>query len=236
MLELAILGLLKEQPMHGYQLSQRAQRVAGRLLAGLLRLALPVAPAPGEGGRRRERPERRGARRTSQERLPRHGEGREALLRAAAGDAARQLHRGHTVPRPPRVLQVPAAGDADPPAGTAPRPPRGPAVHHQGLAARPPASGSTTYTLSLMEHGRERHRTRHRVARRPDPGRAPTAPMARPQGARSAGAPPRASQKGARIMSKVRLGDRRRGELRLVARPGTRVLQGRRPRRHACPA
>ena len=147
-----------------------AGRVAGRLLAGLVRFALPVAPPPGEGGRRRERPERRGTGRTPQERLPRDREGREALLRAAAGDTARQLHRGHALPRAPRVLQVPASGDADPPARTAARAPGGSSVHHQGLAARHARAGRRLHARADGARA-QRHRIRHRVARWPDRGR-----------------------------------------------------------------
>ena len=55
-LELAILGLLKEQPMHGYQLSRELGGAARRALAGLLRLALPDPAAPRARRRGGERP------------------------------------------------------------------------------------------------------------------------------------------------------------------------------------
>ena len=53
MLELAILGLLKERSMHGYQLSKRLTDALGGLLARLVRLAVPHAEAPRARGRRR---------------------------------------------------------------------------------------------------------------------------------------------------------------------------------------
>ena len=191
--------------MHGYQLS----RELGAALGGFWRVSYgSLYPTL----RRLERTApwrawptaRPAARRKNTYRD--HGEGREALLRAAAGDAARQRHRGHRVPGAPRVLPLPAARDADPAAGTPPG-------HLEDRLSTIKDSLHTTrervdtYTLSLMEHGRaprsptsrwlegliaaeRRHRIRH--------GRGP-------RGHEAPRAAPRASQKGAHIMSKVRL-------------------------------
>ena len=43
MLEFAVLGLLNEAPMHGYELRKRLNAVLGRVPGVLLRLALPDA-------------------------------------------------------------------------------------------------------------------------------------------------------------------------------------------------
>ena len=218
--------------MHGYQLSRELGDSLGGFWRVSLRLALPHPAAPRARGRRRERSRRRGAERAPQERLPDHREGREAVLRAAPGDAARQLDRGHAVPRAPRVLQVPAARDAHPPAGTPARVPGGPALHHQGLAPRHARAGRRLHARADGARA-ERDRVRHRVARRPDRGRAPPHGNA-PRGARSAGTQRRfAGRSAPHEQGSSR--DRRRGQLRLVAGAGTRVLQGRRSARTACP-
>ena len=57
MLELAILGLLLESPMHGYELRKTADRPARRVPRVLLRFAVP-GPAP-DASRRDDRRERR---------------------------------------------------------------------------------------------------------------------------------------------------------------------------------
>ena len=49
MLELAILGLLKEQQLHGYELKKRLTEALGAVLQRLVRLAVP-GPRPAEAG------------------------------------------------------------------------------------------------------------------------------------------------------------------------------------------
>src|SRR6187200_2660017 len=183
---------------------QGARRLARRVLARQLRVAVPHAPAPGEGRRRAERGRRRGPH-TPQEHLRDHGEGREALLRIAAGDAARQHHRGHQVPGASGVLPLPAARDEDPAAGAPPGHARGPAQHHQGLTAH--HTRARRHVHALADGARpQRHGIRHRLARRSDRSRAHTGSRRRgPGGHEAPGADPSASQKGAHIMSKVRL-------------------------------
>ena len=44
MLELAVLGLLNEQPLHGYELKKRLSETLGPLWGDLVRLAVPGAP------------------------------------------------------------------------------------------------------------------------------------------------------------------------------------------------
>ena len=47
MLEIAILGLLSESPMHGYELRKRLNTLLGHVSDVLLRVALPDASAHG---------------------------------------------------------------------------------------------------------------------------------------------------------------------------------------------
>ena len=50
MLEFAVLGLLHESPMHGYELRKRLNATLGAFRAFSLRLALPDAAAAAERG------------------------------------------------------------------------------------------------------------------------------------------------------------------------------------------
>ena len=45
-LEFAVLGLLQDAPMHGYELRKRLNAVLGPIPGDLLRLALPVLEGP----------------------------------------------------------------------------------------------------------------------------------------------------------------------------------------------
>ena len=108
MLEVAILGLLKQQPMHGYQLS----RELGESLGGFWRVSYgslypTLRRLERDGSVEPEQTEAVGGRRKTVYRITESGE--QAFLRAAAGDAGRGLGRGHQVPRTVRVLPVPAA-------------------------------------------------------------------------------------------------------------------------------
>ena len=203
MLELAILGLLKEQPMHGYQLS----RELGESLGGFWRVSYgslyPSLRRLEKEGDVESVPsdEERGGRRKHVYRITEKGEKLFfELLQETPHDNS---DRGHALPRAPRVLPVPAAGDAAPPARTAARATWRIVCRTIKDSLRATRERVDDYTLALMEHGRnatesdiawvdglieaERHRNDgdHRW---------------RGNGASHRGAP----QKGARIMSKVR--------------------------------
>src|SRR6266545_4799832 len=110
MLELAILGLLKERSMHGYQLSKRLTDTLGgfwRVSYGSLYPTL-------------RRLERDGA-------VERVFDGQEVGRR-------RVLLRGQPVPGSPGVLQVPSARYPDPIAGATAGLPRGTALDHHRVA------------------------------------------------------------------------------------------------------
>src|SRR6187200_2013107 len=95
----------------------RALRAARRALARVVRISLPVAPAPRAPGRDHQRA---GHGRPPQDRLRDHARGRAAVPRTAGGDAAGEPDGGREVPGAARVLPVPPARDARPAAGTSP--------------------------------------------------------------------------------------------------------------------
>ena len=211
MLELAILGLLKEQPMHGYQLS----RELGESLGGFWRVSYgslyptlrrlerageveAVASAETSVGRRKQVYRITAA-------------GRGGLPAAVAGDPARQPIRGPAVPGAAGVLPLPAARDAPAAPGAPARLPRGSPEHHLRLAAQHPRARRRLHAVA--DGARPfRHGVRHRVGGRPDL-----------RGAH----PPATRVERSTCHEQGSSGDRGRGQLRLVARSGTRVLPGR---------
>ncbi len=190
--------------MHGYQLSRELGeslggfwRVSyGSLYPSLRRLEKEGAVESVASDEERGRP--------AQERLPHHREGREALLRAAAGDAARQLH-----------ARTRGSACASRSSSTCRRR-RGSACSNG--VARSSRTGSSTikdslratrervddYTLSLMEHGRNATESDIAWLDGLIAGRAPPQRWHRHRRGNEASYLV-ASQKGAHLMSKVRL-------------------------------
>ena len=232
MLEVAILGLLKQQPMHGYQLS----RELGESLGGFWRVSYGslyptlrrlerdglVSPEPASPRAAVARPSTASPTRA-----------RRAFLELLQETPADSSSRGRPVPRAPRVLPVPAARDADPAAGAPARVPRG--------AAR---ARSTTRSGAGRARGRRLHarpggarpcghRVRHRLARRPDPSRTGEdrrAGRPRTRGSEDAplGGP---QQEGAHLMSTVRIAIVGVGNCASSLVQGLDLLRGRRSRR-----
>ena len=210
MLELAILGSA-EGPAHArLPALAGAGRVAGRLLARLLRFALPDAPAPRAGGRRRER-------RPTRQQAPGAARTSTGSPRRARSSSSSCCRRRRTT-TPPRTRGSACASRSS--STCRPRPgsacSNGGARHLRG-SARPPSRTRCAprdarvddYTHALMEHGRNATESdiawleglilaeQHEVSERRSP------PVFWPggEGASHLGA----SQKGAHIMSKVRI-------------------------------
>ena len=246
MLELAVLGLLHESPMHGYELRKRLNTVLGTFRAfsyGSLYPCLKDLLARGwiveDDAAERSATRRAGGRSKIVYRLTAEGKEHFQDLLADSGPAAWE---DEELRRPPRLLRPDrrrrAAAD-----------PRGPAQPARGAARQrcasrwpAPASGSTRYTLELQRHGlesverevrwlneliaTERTSVTTEERRGEQPGR--------PETVRAN--PATGERQGVAAMGSVRVAIVGVGQLRLVARPGRRVLQGRRPRRHASPA
>ena len=85
MLEFAILGLLHEAPMHGYELRKRLHALLGQAAGDLLRFALPDAAA--DAARRADRRARPGAgqRRAGADRTPRQRSSTRSRPRGRSG-------------------------------------------------------------------------------------------------------------------------------------------------------
>ena len=168
--------------MHGYQLSRELGGAARRLLAGLLRLALPDAAPPGarrrggdvfDAGRRRPPQDTS----TASPRRARSCSSSSCRRRRTTAD------RGRPLPRAARLLQVPAARDAHPAAGAAP------ARYLEERLGTIEASLAHDARRGRRLHARADgtrpggHRAGHRLARRPDPAERDTrtAPRRRPR-------------------------------------------------------
>ena len=156
--------------MHGYQLSRELGRVARRLLARLLRLALPVAAAP-RARRRASRAcpsdEARGA---AQERLPRSPR----RARSSSSSCCRRP-RTTTQTEDTRFRVRLAFFRYLPPETRIRLLERRRASLEDRLATIKDSLRATRervddYTLALHGARARRHRVRHRVARRADPG------------------------------------------------------------------
>ncbi len=153
MLELAVLGLLKERPMHGYQLS----RELGDSLGGLWRVSYgslypTLRRLERDAAIESEAGDVRGG--TAQEGLPHHPEGGADLPRAPPGNTAGHADGGRPVPDAPGVLPLPAAGDTDPAAGTTPSGAEGAPLHDRRVGTRPGRGGTDDYGRALIEHNR----------------------------------------------------------------------------------
>ena len=170
MLELAILGLLKEQPMHGYQLS----RELGETLGGFWRVSYgslyPSLRRLEKEGAVESVPsdEERGGRRKNVYRVTEKGEKlffellQETPHDNSTEDTRFRVRLAFFKYLPPetriRLLERRRALLEDR------------LSDHQGLAARHPRAGRRLHALADGARA-QRHRIRHRVARRPDPGR-----------------------------------------------------------------
>ena len=203
MLEFAILGLLHQSPMHGYELRKQLAEVLGGLRSisyGSLYPALKRMHAAGLDQHRRARPARAAAgRRPAAHRPPRQGRlhdhrrGQGALPRAGRPDRPGGLRRRRPVRRPAGVLPAhggrrPAADPRGPPAhGRAAA--RGPALlagphprtarplHPRAAAARP-GIGRPRGPLALRADRHRAPRRRRSTTRRTDPSTRPPEPDA----------------------------------------------------------
>ena len=146
MLELAVLGLLKERPMHGYQLS----RELGDSLGGLWRVSYgslypTLRRLENDAAIESEAGDERGARRKKVYRITPKGE--QIFLELLQESPQRHPGRGRPFPDAPGVLPLPAAGDAHPAAGTTPPGAAGPARDHRGVP-RARVAGAPTTTVA----------------------------------------------------------------------------------------
>jgi DNA-binding PadR family transcriptional regulator len=149
MLELAILGLLKERAMHGYQLKKHLAETLGsfwQVSYGSLYPALRRLQA--DGAVEMIFPKEQIGRRKNVYRITEKGE---ALFTDLGGADGRRGQRGQRVLCSPRVLQVPEARDPHPAARAAPGIPGGTRLQAQE-SLRAYKERIDNYTLSLMNH------------------------------------------------------------------------------------
>ena len=131
-LEFAVLGLLRESPMHGYELRKRLNTSLGVFRAfsyGTLYPCLKTLVAQGwlteeTGGRPRSALGRCTGRAPGEDRLPADRRGQGALRGTARPDRPGRLG-GRALRRPLRLLRADRAGCADAGPGRPPQPPGG---------------------------------------------------------------------------------------------------------------
>ena len=143
MLELAVLGLLKERPMHGYQLS----RELGDSLGGLWRVSYgslypTLRRLERDAAIESEDGDVRGARRKKVYRITPKGE--QIFLELLQETPQDTQTRGRPVPDAPGVLPLPAARDPHPVAGATPAGAAGAPRDDRGVAARRDEAAPTT--------------------------------------------------------------------------------------------
>ena len=250
-LELAVLGLLQDSPLHGYELRKRLSTVLGSLrafsygslypcLKQLLAAGLIAEDTSAEPGRSAP-----GSRPAVEDRLQADGRGQGAPAGPARRERAlrlggRRLRRALRLLRAdrrrdpaadPRGPAVPARGaDGRLPGRLLPHPRAARQLHPRAAQARP-GERRARGALALRA---DRRRAAARVAGDrvgPDPPTTQTAQTPRRLGPASRPAPrqtPRSNHEGAPHGFGTR-GHRRRRQLRRVAGPGRRVLQGRGP-------
>ena len=190
MLELAILGLLKERAMHGYQLKKRLADTLGsfwQVSYGSLYPALRRLQR--EGAVEMIFPKEEVGRRKNVYRITEKGEALFAELLERAGHEATE-DNGFSVRL--AFFQYLKPETRHPPARAAPGLPRGAGGSDLKHRCRGYRERIDSYTLSLMNHELATTETRHPVARRPDPGRAAADRTARGP------APPRPASRRAR--------------------------------------